>query len=113
MKIRFPWNKKVNPGSVEGIERLLHSTLTPVSPRSAFVTNLRHKLVDYEARPSLLPDSKKLRYGLLGLAGVVSAALMIFTGIRTIISILSALGLLREMRRQMEEKRKSTPTLAH
>jgi len=91
------WRKeKINEEDILGIEDYLYSALYPVNPSSTFVQSLKSRLMD---APEPVNRSKEImQYSLLGLAGVLSGIIIIVTGIRATVTILGALGILRQVR---------------
>ncbi|MDH3943114.1 MAG: hypothetical protein OEV06_03365 [Anaerolineae bacterium] len=110
MKFKWPWRIRRKEAGISQIERLLDSTLKPVSARPDFLDRLR---ADLETRGGKgvfgrIPQ-KTMRLGLLGLGAVLSGAVLLVAGVRWFVSLLSALGLFEIQRRKKEEE-KSLPT---
>jgi hypothetical protein len=87
-----------NPYDVNSLEALLEKTLVPVQPRQTFISNLHQKLTNPEARKS---SPSPLQLFLLGAAGVATSVLLVVTGIRATVTLLGALGVLRQMKEQV------------
>lgn len=113
MKILLPWkNKKITlEKDLKILEKRLSSTLKPVDPRPKFVRNLRYKIVGKPQQKILGLPAEKVRNGLLVAGGVISFTVVIISGIRAIITILGALGLL-QLNKQMKESSKVPPQSA-
>ena len=107
MKIQMPWKKKriLLERDLRELEKHLASTLTPVEPRSEFIRNLRVKLVGKESRTILGLPPQKVQEGLLIAGGILSLFVVVFAGIRAILTLLSALGLL-QLKKQVEDNSK-------
>jgi len=113
MKIILPWkNKKITlEKDLRIIEKRLSSTLKPVDPHPKFVRNLRYKIVGKHQQKILGLPAEKVRKGLLVAGGVISFTVVIISGIRAIITILGALGLL-QLNKQIKESPKVPPQSA-
>jgi hypothetical protein len=108
MKIQLPWKKKriLLERDLRELEKHLSAALTPVEPRPGFVKNLRIKLVGKESRRLLGLEPQKIQQGLLVVGGVLSLFVVVFTGIRAVLTLLSALGLL-QLKKQVEDNSKA------
>ncbi len=84
------------------IEALLEDTLKPVKPRPAYVSGLKARLLSAQAIKAASPDLPK--YTLWGLAGLASIAVIIFTGVRATIVLLTALGVLHYAQERVRNK---------
>ena len=103
MKFRFPWRKKINDTANMKLEGLLKATLLPLTPRHEFVSDIRQGLVgDGEGLIFGRISPKTLRMGVLGIGAALSGALLIVTGLRWVISLLGALGLLQLSRKKKD-----------
>ena len=114
MKIRLPWRKKIEKTAHMNLEDLLDATLRPVSARHEFVTDLRHGLVG--AGEGLVfgrISPKTLRMGVLGIGAALSGALLIFAGLRWVISLLAALGLFQLSRNKKDDHEAISMQVAH
>jgi hypothetical protein len=87
---------------LEEMEDYLESALQPVEPRPGFIADLRARLETAPVPQRQWP--KVLRYSLVAAAGVVSSAIIVITGIRAALTILGALGALKHVRSQMQQK---------
>jgi hypothetical protein len=101
-------NRAVAKPGVGNMERYLQTSFHPVTPRPDFVTDLKTRLSQESKRFS--SRSTVLQYVLLSLAGVVTSVLLIFAGMRAVITLLGVLGILHQMRTHqvhpaMSEKR--------
>jgi hypothetical protein len=85
------------PG-VGNTERYLQTSFRPVAPRPDFVTDLKNRLALESKRFG--SRSTVLQYVLLSLAGVLTSALLIFAGMRAVITLLGILGILHQVRSQ-------------
>lgn len=98
----FALRRQIDDHEVSEIEAYLDAALHPVDPRTSFVVDLRKRLMqepNYEKRPNLTA-----RYAILGFAGVISGLILFVTGLRAILTLLGALGLLRQSRNQTAQK---------
>ena len=101
-------NRATPKPGVGNMERYLQTSFRPVTPRPDFVTDLKMRLKLESKRFS--SRSTVLQYVLLSLAGVLTSALLIFAGMRAVITLLGVLGILHQMRSDqvrsaMSEKR--------
>jgi hypothetical protein len=108
MKILLPWKKKriLLERDLRGLEKHLSSTLTPIEPRPEYIKKLRVKLVGKESRKFLNLSPQKIQDGLLLVGGILSLFVVVFTGIRAVLALLSALGLL-QLKKQVEDNSKA------
>ena len=94
---------KIEPGEVEQLEAMLARRMQPVAPRNGFVANLEHQLSDPHTRePAPVSTWDYLFFGLVLFSSLV---LIIGLGIRLILALLAALGLLERLRDAAYEKR--------
>jgi hypothetical protein len=82
--------------AVGNMERYLQTSFRPVAPRPDFVYSLKTRLAQESKRFN--SRSTVLQYVLLSLAGVLTSALLIFAGMRAVITLLGVLGILHQMR---------------
>ncbi len=110
MKLQMPWKKKkiILERDLQIIEKRLSSTLKPVEPRPEFLRALRVQVVGKEQRRLLGLPIEKVKEGLLVAGGIFSLGIVVFTGIRAILAILSALGLM-QLKKRVEEKPQELP----
>lgn len=102
-------NNSVEKKRNSELESLLETYLIPVKPRPEFVTQLRRRLLD-STRPRVnFPGEKYLDYGLITLVSLAGSALVLITGIRTVLTVMSALGIIHLVKSQAEEKQVSSP----
>lgn len=108
MKIQMPWKKKriLLEKDLQQLEKHLSSALTPVEPRPEFIQKLRVKLVGKESRKFFGLQPQRIQEGLLIAGGVFSLFVVVFTGIRAVLALLSALGLL-QLKKQVEDNSKA------
>ena len=89
--------KNVGMGAeIQSLERELEEAFLSVRPRSEFVVNLRRNLLSQNFETNLAPTSnnQNLQTGILVTGGLLSAFLMVLTGVRGMVSILGVIGLL-------------------
>jgi hypothetical protein len=113
MKLNVP--KKTNRLELNYLERYLDRTLQPVIPRAEFVDTLRDKLnrVELQAEEDILnKEPRALHYALLGGAGILSSLLLLITGIRAVVTLIGAIGALKQMRQHLEVKPSVTTSTA-
>ena len=88
------------------LEAYLQATLRPVKPRTAFVSDLGAKLS--KIPPAVRATPPILKYTVLAIAGAVSAAVIVVTGVRAAVTILGTLGLLVALKEQARQKQTAT-----
>jgi hypothetical protein len=91
-----------NPAEIEALETQLEGLFRPVAARQEFVSGLRTRL---EAPPS--PPAPRLDAGqffLLGGLGILAALAVLILGIRAGMALLTALGLMQQVRGQVEQR---------
>ena len=91
------------------LENRLEEIFQPVIPRAEFIDDLRHRLQTREivVSPGTLP--KKVSSGLLVAGGILGSVLMIITGIRGVISMVSVVRLVIEYFNRDTQKQQATP----
>ena len=105
MKFQFPWQRKSAQSKYVKLEGLLEATLKPVAPRQEFLIDLRQELVGKKAAALFGRISPKtLRMGVLGLGAALSGALLMVAGLRWVVSLLGALGLIQLQRKKNNEQ---------
>lgn len=85
------WSGNIEDDEMTEMERLLDSSLHPVSPRPEFVTDLQRgiaggKFLEEE------PEDRSVWHLIIVVAGLFSALLVVFVSIGMILRILSARG---------------------
>jgi hypothetical protein len=102
----------INDQEIAKFESLLESYLQPVTPRADFVRQLRRRLLDV-SRPSVkIPGTNYIRYGLIAGASLAGSFLVVATGIRAVMTVLGALGIIHFVKQQVDQKGISPPRLA-
>jgi hypothetical protein len=105
MKFQFPWRKKSAQSKYDVFEGLLEAALKPVAPRQEFLNVLRQDLVG--KKEGLLfgrISPKTLRMGVLGVGAALSGALIMVAGLRWVLTLLGALGLIQLQRQKHKEQ---------
>lgn len=97
------------------LERTLQAVLQPVGARPAFVTDLKLRLMNArpeKARFSIqLPSLDRGMKFALVILGVASGILVLVNGVRALITLLAALGLIQGIKKEKEIRAGATPTL--
>jgi len=103
----FLWGRKRKEHEIVELEGHLQGFLKPVAPRPEFVRDLRRQLVSQFG--SLEPEPKigTRQVLLVTAAGFLTGTLILALGIRTVLALLSALGVIHQFKRQLDEKRTS------
>jgi len=103
------WRKRKQPGDITEIESRLQNVMTPLAPRREFVSTLRQQLARYEKDPRYYETFGPSRAILIAAAGFFTGAIILVLGIRAVITILTALGLLHQFGQQ-GQRRQFYPT---
>jgi hypothetical protein len=104
MNINLPWKKQKPDEELTSLEGLLDRTLQPVNARPEFMMSLRGKLVGGVETQTSKINLASVQRALLILGAVVSGFFMILTGIRSILSLIGALGILRQYTQRKKEE---------
>jgi hypothetical protein len=91
-------NRAIPRPAFGNMESYLQTSFRPVAPRPDFVTGLKTRLALESKRFG--SRSTVMQYILLSLAGVLTSALLIFAGMRAVITLLGILGILHQIRSQ-------------
>ncbi|MDH5507508.1 MAG: hypothetical protein OEZ02_09835 [Anaerolineae bacterium] len=110
MKIRFPWQKDSVGRKLSSVESFLDKKLTPVKPRTNFVSDLRYQLVGLEQKKAIAIPAKTIQSGLVIAGAALSVFFVLVTGIRALVSLLAALGLIHQVNKQMDN---ANPVISH
>ncbi|MEW6717502.1 MAG: hypothetical protein AB1345_08365 [Chloroflexota bacterium] len=90
------------------IEQHLGSALHPVKPRPEFVRGLREILVGSAPGTTRwqIPviSMEGIKKAVLILVGIASGTLLIINGLRAVVALLAALGLLQQVKKQVKEQ---------
>ncbi len=86
---------------IAAIEARLSGVLQPIKPRREFVRGLRQR-IQIAHQPAIIQSSTNLQFILIALVSVVSGIVLVVMGVRALLSLLTALGVIhadRQMRR--------------
>lgn len=103
---------------LEDLERILQANLKEVEPRSGYEGTLRRRLADYSHTVPVYHPTRSSRYSpktndvLLMIVGMLSGAAVLVMGVRVAIITIAGLGLLRNMRREIDARRWQSPRAA-
>jgi len=99
MKLKLPWIKKLKVDNLLNIESKLDAILQPVEPNPSFLLDLRGQLMG-KRKTSLfglqLPEGR-FQTGLLFTGLLMSGVLILVAGVRAVLTILGALGLIQHL----------------
>ena len=90
------------------IEDRLEDTFWQVSPRETYVGELHRKLLQQMQNLPASSTLSALHVVVVLLAGVLSSFLIVALSIRVVLTLLTAIGLLYQYRRQVQDKRIDT-----
>ncbi len=110
MKLRNPWNKKNKSINLTALEARLDAVLQPVKLRQDFIADLRKNLIGKSKKKSFSLGNADPKTSWLIFGGVLSSIMIIFSGVRAVIAILGALGLI-QLNKKIEETSNNTPAL--
>jgi len=96
----FKKNTNNNDIQLVGIEDFLKRIMVPVSPRPEYITKLKNQLVAYSREP----DASTSNLALLIFAGLISFVMVFLMGIRSMIVVIGAFGVLRQYRKEIQTK---------
>lgn len=89
---------EMNTQDVLAMEAQLQAIFKPVTIRPAFMAQLKERILTQPVVES--PAAKIKRYAPVAAAGMLGSALIVIAGVRALITLLGALGLLRSMRQR-------------
>jgi hypothetical protein len=98
------WGRKYKEQELFEIERHMQGVLKPVKPRPEFVRDLRRQLVSQFNSLEPEPGTDTRQILLVTAAGFLTGTLILALGIRTVLTLLSALGVIHQFKRQLDEK---------
>lgn len=110
MKIYFPWQKKNKSINLSVLETRLDAVLKPVKLRPDFMTELRQSLIGKPKKKLFSLKNVDPKTSWLVFGGVLSSVMIVFSGIRVVIAVLGALGLI-QLNKKMEEKSTNKPAM--
>jgi hypothetical protein len=104
--------RRKDPTIAEDLKRLemqLRLTLQPVAPRLDFVNSLQARLLSSPFQSAAKPLPQKISHAILVFGGILGSILMIVTGIRGLISLVSVVRLVVQTLSRNSQKRQTTP----
>ncbi len=94
---------------IKVMENRLQAALQPVSPRPEFVKDLKRRLLSpSEADASIAANQPKQNIFMIA-AGLLSGTVLIVLGVKAVIALLASLGLIQQVKRQMEQQKCAPP----
>jgi len=103
---------KVSKKGILELEALLDHYLRPVNPRPEFVSQLQQRLFDSTRPVVRINGEKYLDYGFIVVASLIGSALVIMTGVRALLTVMSALGILHFVKSRSNDEQISSPSPA-
>jgi hypothetical protein len=91
-----------------GLEVQLAEALAPIIPRVNFVNDLKRRLSVEQDISLATKRPNPVQSVLLGVAGVISGALILVIGLRAIIALLGGKGHLQQFKEQIQQKKTQT-----
>ncbi|MBT6151977.1 MAG: hypothetical protein HOH75_08300 [Chloroflexi bacterium] len=102
MKFYFPWQKKNKFVNLTELEAKLDAVLQPVKMRQEFISELRQTLMGKTKKQKFSIKNVDPKTSWLIFGGVLSSVMIIFSGIRAVIALLGAIGLI-QINKKIEE----------
>jgi len=93
-------NKNNKDKQLVGIEDILNRIMVSVPPRPEYIAKLKNQLVAYSREPGT--STSNLAF--LIFAGLISFVMVFLMGIRSMIVVIGAFGVLRQYRREIQAK---------
>jgi hypothetical protein len=103
------WKKKIDDSQRMGMESVLESMLHPIAPRPQFVDSLRKGLMAYDMLEETGDSSINQQNIILIFAGFFSVALLLSIGIRVLMTLIGAIGIIHYQKRHMHRNRIGSP----
>ncbi len=94
---------------ITGMENRLQATLQPVSPRPEFVKDLKRRLLSPSPADASIANSKPRQNVFMIAAGLLSGTVLILLGVKAVIGLLASLGILQQVKRNIEQQECSAP----
>lgn len=94
--------------SNRNVEKVLETILVPVEPRPEFREWLRVRLRRPESYEANSAQVKRSQHVILMVASIASSAFLLIAAIRTVMSLVGLISVLRLLKRQAEQKRLSS-----
>lgn len=94
----FRGNPEQEP-DLDGLDALLNLTLVKVEPRPGYVKDLGRRLASYPNPLPIAKEDRSRQQVLLAVLGVLSGTFLVAIGIRLIVSLLGAMGVLPVQRK--------------
>lgn len=86
--------------AVHTLEAMLESVMQPVQPRPEFTTNLKRSLLHQPETTLREPGQGLIQYVVLGVAGVLSGALILVFGFKAVSGLI---GSIHHVKKQVEQ----------
>jgi Flp pilus assembly protein TadB len=103
MKLQLPWSKSKKMDIVAMLEAKLEATMQPVQARAAYLQELRHELVGRPEKRFLGMRVKSPEF-ILAIAGsALSVVVILVTGVRAVITLLGAMGIIQQVNKQIKD----------
>jgi hypothetical protein len=96
-----------NDKVINKLELLFTKSFVQVTPRTEFVHELKKRLATYQ-----LPETRQdyLHWSVFAAASLISGIMLLVMGIRSVIMVLSTLGIISHYRQTLQQKRTSELT---
>jgi hypothetical protein len=97
------WPKKnVKEINIATLEKSLDQVLKPILPNKEFRDELRAQLVGASTYKVLESSAEKMKSGLVIAGGIIGSAAIVIAGVRTVIAVLGALGIIH-IKKKLDE----------
>ena len=110
------WKHTELDEELQSLQNELQDKLTPMEPRTQFVSDLRLRLMDQFTTPDVDPQMSQqqaLQTGLLVTGGILGSLIVVLAGIRSLVSFIGLVGLFISWIRQNPREHLTPSNLAH
>jgi hypothetical protein len=112
MKFQLPWRKSKKVDVLAMLEAKLEAAMQPVQARADYLQDLRNNLLGRTEKRFLGMRVKSPELILAIAGGILSAFVILATGVRAVITLLGALGILQQVSKKIKENPPSSITPA-
>jgi hypothetical protein len=113
MRFTYPFRFRREEQDFSDLESQLDAALPPIVPEDDYVRALRHKLAIQWGLPRQTTSTDTRGILMLIGAGFLSWILVLLLSIRAVLTITATIGLLYQLKQQLDEKRITTPPPAY
>lgn len=103
MKLKLPWSKSKKMDLMTMLEAKLEAAMQPVQARADYLQGLRNELVGGPQKRFLGLRVKSPEFMLAIAGGALSVIVLLAAGVRAVITLLGAMGILQQVNKQIKE----------